>query len=91
MSVGGRVVEVVPHKKGVWINTKENPSYTNTIAINVETSSTSLSIRPGDKIWWQGGWAYWTKSDESVIERKLHRIGFSGVGRPKMEEYILDF
>lgn len=90
MSVGGKVIEVVPYLKGVWINTKENPSYNNTVAINVATSADSLSIRPGDKIWWQGNWAYWTKEDESIVEKRLERIGFSGVGRPKAEEYILE-
>ncbi len=90
MSVGGKVVEVVPHLKGVWINTKENPKFNNTVAINVEVNSDSLSIVPGDRIWWHGGYAYWTKADGSISERKLQRIGYNGVGRPRMEEYILE-
>ncbi len=90
MSIGGKVVEVVPHSKGVWVNTKENPKYNNTVAINVETTQESLSIEPGDNVWWQGGWAYWTKADESIVEKRLQRVGFSGVGRPKAEEYILE-
>lgn len=90
MSVGGTVMEVIPHLKGVWINTKEKPTYNNTIAINVESNSESLSIRPGDKVWWHGDWAYWTKKDGSIVDKRLPRIGFRGVGRPRAEEYILE-
>ena len=90
MSVGGRVVEVIPMIDKVWINTKENPNYTNTVAIYIELTKDALSINPGDKVWWQGGFAFWTKEDESIIERRLKRLGYSGVGRPRAEEFILE-
>ena len=85
MSVGGKVTEVLDVDKGVWINTvDQGPTY---CAIYVERNTDSLQVRAGDTVWWQGSVAYWTKSDESVIERELRRKGGSGVSRPNSGDH----
>lgn len=33
-------------------------------------------VRPGDRIWWQGGKIYWTR-DGAFTEREIRKIGFS--------------
>lgn len=34
-------------------------------------------VKPGDRIWWQGGTIYWTTADERIVEKELPKIGFS--------------
>lgn len=33
-------------------------------------------VRPGDRIWWQGGTIYWTRDGE-FTEREIPKVGFS--------------
>lgn len=81
MSVGGEVIEVIVQRKRVYVDTSDGGCK---CAIFVEKNSDSKQIKKGDVVWWQGNHAYWTTSDrETVVERKIKRIGFSGVNRPK--------
>lgn len=91
MSVGGRVVEVVPVTPGkVWVNTDDNPHRTygslpNLCAIYVDPDG--HQIRVGDSLWWQSGVAYWTpKTGENfgASDIPLRKIGYSGVARPPL-------
>ena len=38
-------------------------------------------VRPGDRIWWQGGTIYWTRDDApgepGFVEREIPKVGFS--------------
>lgn len=88
MSVGGRVVEVVPVSPDkVWVNTDDNPNRTrgslpNFCAVYVDPQG--QTIRPGDSLWWQGRECYWTPQERpfGASDIPLPKIGFSGVSRP---------
>ena len=36
----------------------------------------AADVRPGDRIWWQGGKIYWTR-DGLFVDREIRKIGFS--------------
>lgn len=79
MSVGGKVIEVIniePRK--VWVNTFDKYSE---CAIYCDPSSLPFGekIQPGDTLWWQGGFAYWTPKERHIVEFKIKKIGFSGI------------
>ena len=80
MSVGGKVIEVIPGEDRVWVNTLD---YSEKCAIYVQRNNDSEQIKAGDSLWWQGREAYWTPQDAHVIDHPIPRIGFSGVERPK--------
>lgn len=92
MSVGGRVVETIVLPDRVWVNTDDSRDEhrPNLCAIYVERTPESRTIAPGDCVWWQGERAFWTPrsigADVPFVDRKLKRIGFSGVNRPSRGE-----
>lgn len=87
MSVGGKVVETIVLADKVWVNTRERQSG-DECAIYVERTPESRTISNGDSLWWQGRNAYWTprsgsmKRNPPFTDRKIARIGCSGVSRP---------
>lgn len=85
MSVGGRVVETIVLPDKVWVNTRE-PQSGDECAIYVERTNESRTITPGDSLWWQSGWAFWTPRNRAFSDYRLNRIGFSGVSRPEAEK-----
>lgn len=80
--IGGLVLETIDCGNRVWVNCGEKNS-TLKCAIYVERNPDSLAIRLGDDLWWQGTNAMWTPVDRRFEDRKIKRIGFSGVERPK--------
>lgn len=91
--VGGVVVKVVPLMDKVWVNCEETDS-AQQCAIYVERNDSSLKIRPGDSLWWQGAYAMWTPFENRGkpngkagvdYDRRILRIGNSGVAYPTME------
>lgn len=90
--VGGTVIETIVLPEKVWVNCDEARSYeaeggwvtipSRECAIYVERTPESRSISEGDSLWWQGGWAMWTPRNRAFEDRKLKRIGYSGVSRP---------
>lgn len=90
--IGGTVVETIVLPDKVWINCEENDS-TSQCAIYVKRTDKARSISPGDSVWWQSGWAFWTpyfRCDRTGgkvgkdYDIALERIGFSGVKRPEV-------
>lgn len=81
MSVGGKVVEIIVCPDRVWVNTRERPEHRSTCAVYVERTPEALSISEGDTLWWQGRHAMWTPKSGAFHDRKLNRIGFSGISR----------
>jgi hypothetical protein len=96
MSVGGTVVEIIDLPDRVWVNTDEARSYdaeggrviipSRECAIYVERTPEARSISEGDSVWWQGEWAMWTPKSRPFEDKRLRRIGCSGVGRPQTEQ-----
>jgi hypothetical protein len=83
--VGGYVITVidVAEKNRTYVNCKgEGCEKRETCAIYVEMNEDSKQIRPGDWLWWQAGYAYWTPADKRLKERKIPRVGYSGVSSP---------
>jgi hypothetical protein len=83
--VGGYVITTIEvrSKNRVYVNCRgEGSEKRDTCAIYVERNDDSLAIRPGDWLWWQAGYAYWTPSGKRFKERKIPRIGYSGVQPP---------
>ena len=80
--IGGLVIETIVLANRVWINYAERQSRSQ-CAIYVERTPASEKVRLGDMLWWQGAYAMWTPLDKRFIEKKLLRIGSSGVNRPK--------
>lgn len=86
--VGGIVIETIDCLDKVWVNTREQRG-TQECAIYVARTVESLSISEGDVVWWQGNHAMWTPRSLSnkgkpllFVDKKLKRIGSSGVPRP---------
>lgn len=88
MSVGGKVIEVIEvTPRYVYVNTNDSKTaYANECAVYVDPAGND--IRVGDSLWWGGGNAYWTpfRDGKAVlpIDRKLKKIGYSGVKRPNV-------
>ena len=62
--------------------------YRDTCAIYVERNVDSERIEFGDRFWWQGAYAFWTPADESRVEVKIPRVGFSGVILERKEKAL---
>jgi len=87
MSVGGRVIEVIPMAEDhlVWVNTDDSPSghrRSNECAVIVDAKGED--IQPGDALWWQAGICYWTprNREDKRVEVRLKKMSNSGCGRP---------
>lgn len=94
--VGGIVIEVIQSVDSrpdvIWVNAKETVrGYNDEGAIYVEKNDTSLQIKSGDSIWWQGRFAMWTPKDVTDgkcgvdYDIQIPRVGYSGVARPEEE------
>jgi hypothetical protein len=88
MSVGGKVVEVVPVDSGkAWVNTTDAkpPMRPESGFCAVYVDPEGHNIQPGDSLWWQSGTAYWTPQNRpyGVSDVPLRKIGYSGVNRPE--------
>lgn len=86
--VGGVVKDVIPVEDGttprVWINCVDT-TYADECAIYVVADENARLVRAGDKVWWQGRKAFWTRQgakDQDEVDVALERFGYSGVGRP---------
>lgn len=77
--VGGTVIEVVDCGDRLWINCQ---SHLDQCAVYIEKKE---DVQPGDKMWWQAGVCYWTPIDNSRIEVRIKKLGFSGVSRPELK------
>lgn len=77
--VGGVVVEVVELEDRYYVNCR-SLRYTDECAIHIKKTEFVPSF--GDKMWWQGSWAFWTPADKKYVEKKIPRIGYSGVRHP---------
>jgi hypothetical protein len=80
--VGGTVIEVVEVGERIWLNIRDKTYPKDTCTIYVERNADSELIRPGDSIWWQSCFAYWTPAARDRADVKILRTGFSGVARP---------
>ncbi len=89
MSVGGKVVQVYDRGDLKWVNTLDVRDY---CAIYVDPEH---NIQIGDKLWWQGGNAFWTRVDKdgnAVFEDlKIAKKSGSGVSHPLGKEYEVKF
>jgi hypothetical protein len=83
MMVGGEVIETVKADGRVWVNCRDRTYPKDACAIYVERNADAEQIAHGDGVWWQGGYAMWTPADRRFTDRKIPRIGFSGVSRPE--------
>lgn len=86
MSVGGRVVEVIRIEEfegvtengpALWVDTYDDRTHCAVYVDAVEP------VEPGDWLWWQAGYAYWTPRDKSRSDVKIPRRSYSGVSRPE--------
>jgi hypothetical protein len=73
----------------LWIDTRE-PTSGDHCAIYVEATPEARSISEGDALWWQGAWAMWTPSTRAFFDRKIPRIGCSGISRAQALAYKAD-
>lgn len=60
-------------------------------AVYVERTDAALLIEPGDSLWWQGRDAMWTPHAGGKSDRKLRRIGYSGVERRTAIAHAAEF
>lgn len=86
MSVGGRIVDIVPVSPSKWwIDTLEPGSDTRagrTVAVYCDPQGEPIQV--GDSLWWQGRSCYWTPhvNPDGRSDVKLPKIGYSGVAHP---------
>lgn len=82
--VGGKVIEIIKLEDRIWLNCQDDwpPKHPDQCAIYVKRNADSEAVAVGDGLWWQGGYAMWTPTDRRFVDRKIPRIGFSGVNRP---------
>lgn len=78
--VGG-VIEAVTPRGNAWriVVIDKREGGTDWASVTIERSP-HYYPRPGDSLWWQGRYAYWTPADKSQQDVRLERIGYaSGV------------
>lgn len=93
--VGGIVTETVWLADRIWIGCVDaDENRHGKCAIYVERNQQSEKIKPGDSVWWQGGFAMWTPLDNKGktgnksgvdYDIRIPRIGSSGVSRPPVD------
>lgn len=67
--VGGIVKETLTMGDRIWVNVEHvTDTYRDECAIYVVQDETSLRIRPGDALWWQGRDAMWTPKENRAEE-----------------------
>ena len=75
----------------VWIEAKE-PDHNSTCGIHVKATPKARAVAPGDFIWWQDPFAYWSpKALAGSKERPdivLYKVGNSGAPRPTKDEIL---
>lgn len=91
--IGGIVLQTIVFDDRVWVDTVEREEYCNgTCAVYVERNENSDKIKPGDSLWWQGGFAMWTPYENKGksgnrggihYDIQIPKIGFSGACKPK--------
>lgn len=87
--VGGTVITTIEDGDRIYVNCRGTGSEKReTCAIYVERNADSDQIRPGDNIWWQGGWAMWTPVDRRVVEKRIPRRSYSGVLPPAAQRAL---
>lgn len=64
--VGGTVIEVVESASRVWVNVRDDAHPRDTCAVYLEPAG--LVVTPGDALWWQGEFCYWTPKAKRVAE-----------------------
>jgi hypothetical protein len=76
--IGGTVESVTPDGERIKIvvteTTYERADY---CAIRVKPSADARAVKPGEGLWWQGGFAYWTPANRSRRDVALERVGYS--------------
>lgn len=91
--IGGIVTALVAKEDRIWVDCEEKNS-TSKCAIYVKRTEQSQKIKPGDSIWWQGGFALWTPFENTRSKHRhlrggvdydirIPRIGCSGVAKPR--------
>jgi len=90
--IGGIVIGIKTLADRVLVNcVDENESRNDKCSIYVERNEQSARIKPGDLIWWQGGFAMWTPYEkkgkagnkEGVdCDVRIPKIGFSFSVKP---------
>jgi hypothetical protein len=94
--VGGRVVETIVCEEKVWVNCRDM-DHGQECAIYLEKCPEALTISPGDNVWWQDPWAFWTPyegtsltSDDQVGPKdvKIPRASYSGVSKPSESRIV---
>jgi len=86
MSVSGNIVQIYEGTDRLWVNTHDHGDY---CAVFIEKTENKIEL--GDTLWWQGGKAFWTPKDKSVVEVPINRIGCSGVNHPLGKEYEISY
>lgn len=69
---GGRIKRVykLQDRMSVWVLDGKDE-----LAIDIEPNDCPL--RPGDGIWWQDRYAYWTPVSRTILDVAIHRIGYT--------------
>ena len=78
MSVGGKVcaVRCLRNDEGsrpglICVNTYDGHDY---CAIHLDAN---YPVVVGDKLWWQGAYAYWTGALRGFEDKRIRRVGYS--------------
>ncbi len=82
--VGGTVIEniPVPLEQGVrrrlWVTDPRGREGECRVYCDIKGGK---DVRPGDRIWWQGGTIYWTRDiadgEYEFVDREIDKVGFS--------------
>lgn len=86
--VGGRVKDVVPYidaqgRTLVWANCFR---LGREVAVDLEDTDVTRCIETGDGLWWHGSYAYWTRANKTITDKRVVRHGFPGVPHPHEQE-----
>jgi hypothetical protein len=75
--VGGKIRAVLKiNENKLWLNVQDT-TYKDECGVYVDPVGETL--RPGDRVWWQGSTCYWTPASEERVEVKLTKVGGSGI------------
>jgi hypothetical protein len=75
LMIGGKVIEsrAEGEKTRLWVMDHRQTS--DELLVYVETQAEMP--QPGDDVWWQAGFVYWTPADHRFVDQRIPRIGYS--------------
>lgn len=74
MGVGGTVHSVVRLDDRIEVVVQDDSDF---LAVTLALHERAMLIRPGDSLWWQGRYTYWSSAVHRARDLPVFRLGYS--------------